>query len=80
MRDFWWSAIALKFEPERSPDLLKNSANRSEPIAASGPLHQSTEHQPTQRLLHFREQEKTTGNLLMRLLVEGTTLIVSVGV
>jgi hypothetical protein len=30
--------------------------------------------------LHFREQEKTTGNLLMPLLVGGTTLIVSVGV
>ncbi|MEG4586451.1 hypothetical protein QUA54_14695 [Microcoleus sp. MOSTC5] len=58
----------------------KKSANRSEPIAVSQRLHQPTAHQPTQRLLHFREKEKTTPNLVMQLLVGGTTLIVSVGV
>lgn len=47
-------------------------------MTASGPLHQETAHQPTQPL-SSSEKEKTTRNLLMRLVVGGTTLIVSVG-
>jgi hypothetical protein len=48
-------------------------------IAVSQPLHQSTEHQQTQPLLHFREQQKATHNLRMQLVFGGTALIVSVG-
>ncbi|MEG3897104.1 MULTISPECIES: ATP-binding protein [unclassified Microcoleus] len=47
-------------------------------MTTSGPLHQPTAHQPTQPLLSH-QKEKATRNLLMRLVVGVTTLIVSVG-
>ncbi|MEG4999684.1 hybrid sensor histidine kinase/response regulator [Microcoleus sp. B4-D4] len=47
-------------------------------MTTSGPLHEPTAHQPTQSL-SSHEKEKATRNLLMRLVVGVTTLIVSVG-
>jgi hypothetical protein len=46
-------------------------------MTASQHLCQPTAHQPTQSLP--REKQKTTRNLLMRLVLGGTTLIVSIG-